>query len=401
MRLSDSAINIFGDEDNKELTLVVTVSDGQAGPLFTPATLFFRSQPRAIDGGALIVTIGNFQQGATILLSHLVKAKILHAEESYWLEEDYGLFAANIDNGEIILTVDIVEAGEWTVVLRAISRPASLSAEQTIVFKAAEESFVFEIAGAGSTILIDANAASGSAVATIMVEGGGTERNGATVFYSTQSPYFTVSERGAVLLADSALDIFGDEDNKELTLIVTAQSGGLPMLATAAIYFRSQPRAIDGGALTVTIRDFRRGAIVLPSHLVKAKILHAEESYFIFWHHGLFAENYDNGAISLTSNIYAAGEWTVVLRATTESASVVAEQTIVFRGGGRIISFRDSRGWLDDFDRRECGIGIGGGDDYGRRRRRGAKRRERVLFRAIALLHRFGKRRDAVGGFRA
>ena len=222
------------------------------------------------------------------------------------------------------------------------------------------------------------------------------------MFYSAQSPYFTVSEKGAVLLADSALDIFGDEDNKELTLIVTAQSGTqLPMLATAAIYFRSQPRAIDGGALTVTIRDFRRGAIVLPSHLVKAKILHAEESYFIFWHHGLFAENYDNGAISLTSGIYAAGEWTVVLRATTGFASVVAEQTIVFKSGGRIISFRDSRGWLDDFDRRECGIGIGGGDDYGRGRRRGAKRRERVLFRAIALLHCFGRRRDAAGGFRA
>ena len=121
VQLSDSAINIFGDEDNKELTLVVTVSDGQAGPLFTPATLFFRSRPRAIDGGALIVTIGDFRQGATVLASRLVEAKVLHAEESYSLDDDYGLFAANIDNGEIVLASDIVEAGEWTVVLRATS----------------------------------------------------------------------------------------------------------------------------------------------------------------------------------------------------------------------------------------------------------------------------------------
>ena len=328
VRLSDSAINIFGDEDNKELTLVVTVSDGQAGPLFTTATLFFRSQPRAIDGGVLTVTIENFQQGATILLSRLVKAKVLHAKESYSLDDGYGLFAANIDNGEIVLATNIVERGEWTVVLRATSADESVTAAQRIVFKAMEESFVFEIAEAGSTILIDANAASGSAVATIMVDGA--ERNGVSVLYSAQSSNFTVSERGVALLSDSALDIFGDEDGKELTLIVTAQSGTQPMFATAAIYFRSQPRAIDGGALTMTIGDFRRGAIVLPSRLVKAKVLHTEESHSLVEHHGLFAANYD-GAILLTAGIFVSGEWTVVLQAASESGLIAARQTIVFR----------------------------------------------------------------------
>ena len=328
VRLSDSAINIFGDEDNKELTLVVTVSDGQAGPLFTTATLFFRSQPRAIDGGVLTVTIENFQQGATILLSRLVKAKVLHAKESYSLDDGYGLFAANIDNGEIVLATNIVEGGEWTVVLRATSADESVTAAQRIVFKAMEESFVFEIAEAGSTILIDANAASGSAVATIMVDGA--ERNGVSVLYSAQSSNFTVSERGVALLSDSALDIFGDEDGKELTLIVTAQSGTQPMFATAAIYFRSQPRAIDGGALTMTIGDFRRGAIVLPSRLVKAKVLHTEESHSLVEHHGLFAANYD-GAILLTAGIFVSGEWTVVLQAASESGLIAARQTIVFR----------------------------------------------------------------------
>ena len=136
VRLSDSALDIFGDEDNKELTLVVTVSDGQAGPLFTTATLFFRSQPRAIDGGALIVTIGDFRQGATVLASRLVEAKVLHAEESYSLDDGYGLFAANSDNGEIVLATNIVEAGKWTVVLRATSADGSVTATQRMAILA-------------------------------------------------------------------------------------------------------------------------------------------------------------------------------------------------------------------------------------------------------------------------
>ena len=79
--------------------------------------------------------------------------------------------------------------------------------------------------------------------------------------YAAQSPYFTVSERGegAVWLSDSAINIFGDEDNKELTLVVTVSNEQTPtLLATATLYFRSAPRAIDGGALTVTIGDFRQ-----------------------------------------------------------------------------------------------------------------------------------------------
>ena len=96
------------------------------------------------------------------------------------------------------------------------------------------------------------------------------------------------------------------------------------MLATATIYFRSQPRAIDGGALIVTIGDFRRGATVLPSRLVKAKLLHAEESYSLVGRHNLFAANPINGAISLTAGIFVSGAWTVVLRAATESGLFAA-----------------------------------------------------------------------------
>ena len=197
MRLADSALDIFGNEDGKELTVIVRASAQGVGlqALSTAAIYYFRSQPRAIDGGELIVTIGDFRRGAIVLPSHLVKAKILHAEESYSLIGHRGLFAANPVDGAISLTSNIYAAGEWTVILRATSESASVVAEQTIVFKAAEESFRFEIAGAGSTILINANAPSGSAVATIMVDGGGAGQNGVSVFYSTQSPYFTISEK--------------------------------------------------------------------------------------------------------------------------------------------------------------------------------------------------------------
>ena len=38
-------------------------------------------------------------------------ATIRHAEESYSLDDGYGLFAANSGDGEIVLAADIVEAG--------------------------------------------------------------------------------------------------------------------------------------------------------------------------------------------------------------------------------------------------------------------------------------------------
>ena len=187
------------------------------------------------------------------------------------------------------------------------------------------------IAGAGATVLIDALAPGLAAVTVIDADDAGARRNGAIVTYAAQSPYFAVSERGAgtVWLADSAVNLF-DEDNKELTLIVTVSDGqAKPLSATAAIFFRSGPRAIDGEALTLTIGDFQRGATVLASHLVAATIRHAEESYSLDDGYGLFAANSGDGEIVLAADIVEAGEWTVVLRATSADGSVTATQRIV------------------------------------------------------------------------
>ena len=189
------------------------------------------------------------------------------------------------------------------------------------------------VVNSGTTIFIAADAAAGSAAATVMAIAVD-ERVSAAFAYAAQSPYFTVSERGAgaIWLADSAIDIFGDENHKELTLIVTVSNEQAPtLLATATFYFRSAPRAIDGGALTVTIEDFRRGAIALPSRLVEASILHGEESYSLGDGYGLFAANPDDGAISLTADISVSGAWTVALQAEPEDGSIAAVQTIVFR----------------------------------------------------------------------
>ena len=187
------------------------------------------------------------------------------------------------------------------------------------------------IAGAGATVLIDALAPGLAAVTVIDADDAGARRNGAIVTYAAQSPYFAVSERGAgtVWLADSAVNLF-EEDNKELTLVVTVSDGqAKPLSATATIFFRSGPRAIDGDGLTLTIGDFQRGATVLAPHLVAATIRHAEESYSLDDGYGLFAANSGDGEIVLAADIVEAGEWTVVLRTTSADGSVTATQRIV------------------------------------------------------------------------
>ena len=220
--------------------------------------------------------------------------------------------------GEAALSVDIV-AGAVT-----LRRVYNLSVAGGVRHSAPV------IVNSGTTIFIAADAAAGSAAATVIAIAVG-EQASATFAYAAQSPYFTVSEKGAgaIWLADSVIDIFGDEEYKELTLVVTVSNERAPtLLATATFYFRSAPRAIDGGALTVTIGDFQRGALALPSRLVEASILHAEESYSLGDGYGLFAANPDDGAISLTADIFVSGAWTVVLRAWPRYGSIAAVQTI-------------------------------------------------------------------------
>ena len=100
------------------------------------------------------------------------------------------------------------------------------------------------IVNSGATIFIAADAAAGSAAATVVaiaVDG----RASATFAYAAQSPYFTVSERGAgaIWLADSAIDIFGDEDEKELILVVTVSNERAPTLLATATFISARCRA--------------------------------------------------------------------------------------------------------------------------------------------------------------
>ena len=230
--------------------------------------------------------------------------------------------------GEAALSVDIV-AGAITM-----RRAYNLSAADGDLDKWQNDGPPI-IEGAGSTIFIAADAAALSPpVAIITARDAGAMRDGAVIEYSARSsPDFDVSqEGGTVLLVDSALGIFGDEDGKELTLIIAVSDGQvIPMSASATFFFRSEPRAVNGGESTVTIRGFRNGAIVLPLDLVKAKILHAEESYSLDNGHGLFAANPDDGVISLTADIFDSGEWTVVLQASLADGALSSRQTIVFR----------------------------------------------------------------------
>ena len=246
----------------------------------------FASQPRVTNtGGKVTLTISSpfLAAGATILPADQVSLSIFHlfgAKAQYALQPRSNFFAADPDNGEILL-VRALPVGDYALTLHLIygglTATQSVDVRYPIAFGQAND---IEILSTSITMNVDAYTLSVRAQSprtiAIAVEGGG-----GSLTVTQDLLTFVAGERSKPVTLQAAMainDIFAT-DKSVVTLIFGLRDVDNDLITSSlTIRFVSEPRVARTGEtfiLNVSPRTILpEGATILPTASVAASIFH-------------------------------------------------------------------------------------------------------------------------------